>query len=186
MSTYRIQPMIGHRAKPYIRQLAALRTTVFREYQNDYNIDPEDGETYLSTYTDSPDSIAAIAFCGDNVIGYSVGFPLEHAQDDLSLLFSEHGYEPACIFYFCESALLKEFRRQGIGIRMLEEMERHVRKMGRFDYTAFCDLQSPEKNRFWQKRGYIRKPEIIREDSDHRSASPMMFRMKSLAWTDVR
>jgi GNAT superfamily N-acetyltransferase len=172
MITYRIQPLIGHQAKPYICELAALRATVF-------NTVPEDGESYLSAYTDSPDSIAAMTFCGDDIIGYSVGFPLECSIGDLSLLFSEHGYDPACVFYFCESALLKEFRGQGIGIRMLAEMERHVRKMGRFDYTAFCDdLQRPEKDRFWQKRGYIRKPELIRENK--------VFWMKSLAWTDLR
>jgi len=184
MKTYRIQPMIGHQSKPYIRELANLRITVF-------NTDTEDVETSLNTYTDSPDSIVATVFCEDDIIGYSVGFPLEHAKDNLSMLFSEHGYDPACIFYFWESALLKEFRGQGIGICLLEEMERHVRKMGRFDYTAFCDAQRPEKDRFWQKRGYIRKPEMIREKSgnaDDPSASPepMMFRMKSLAWSDLR
>jgi len=179
MKTYRIQPMIGHQAKPYLCNLANLRITVF-------NTDKDSG-TYLNTYTDSPDSIIVIAFCEDDLIGYSVGFPLECDQGDLSILFSKQGYDPACVFYFWESALLKEFRGQGIGIRMLEEMEQHVRKIGRFDYTAFYDAQRPDKDRFWQKRGYIRKPDMIRENLVHQSAmTPMVFRMKSLAWTDVR
>ncbi len=183
MISYRIQPMIGHQAKPYIPKLAELRLTVF-------NTAPEAGETYLNAYTDSPDSILVIVFCENDIIGYSVGFPLEHATDNLSVLFSEHGYDPACVFYFLESALLTKFRRQGIGIRLLEEMERHVRNMGRFDYTAFCDAQRPEKTRFWQKRGYIGKPDMLREQfgnaDESASPEPMVIWMKSLAWSDVR
>ncbi len=197
MSDMLIQPTIGHAVKPYINDLAKLRINVFREYPYLYDGSLEYEERYLKSYTDSAESLAVIVFHKDKIVGASTGVPLEQAMEEFQTPFIKNGYDPRRIFYFGESVLLKEFRGSGIGVRFFEEREKYADKLGRFDYTAFCAVERPDDHprkppkyipldRFWEKRGYRKHPEMKttfswRElDESEESPKPMVFWMKSL------
>lgn len=198
MSSLVIRPLTGPHVKQYIDDLAGLRIKVFREFPYLYDGNFEYEEKYLKTYTDSPESLVVVVFDGDQVVGASTGIPLEHETEEFKRPFLEQGYDPARIFYFGESVLLREYRGRGIGVRFFEEREAYARLLGRFDYTAFCAVErSPDHPRrpadyvpldaFWMRRGYTKRPEMVTTyswrdlDEAEESPKPMVFWIKPLS-----
>ena len=197
MSNIWIQPLTGAEVQRYINDLARLRIEIFRDFPYLYDGDLDYEMNYLQTYSNSPESLFVMAFAGDIVIGASTGVPMEYEEAVFKQPFFEQGYDPNKIFYFGESVLRKPYRGQGIGVRFFHEREAYAKKLGRFDYTAFCAVERPLNHprrpidyvpldQFWTKRGYQKHPELMTyyrwRDLDEAEESPklMVFWMKQL------
>lgn len=162
----------GGDVAPYLRDLARLRTEVFRDYPYLYEGSPDYESEYLKAYARSPRSVFVLALDGEAVVGASTGIPLLDDQDAFQAPFREQGYKLEEVFYFGESVLLKAYRGQGLGHRFFDEREAHARRLGGFRLTAFCaverasdDPRRPADYRpndvFWNKRGYRRQDDLF-------------------------
>ncbi len=162
----------GENVAPYLRDLARLRTEVFRDYPYLYEGSPGYESHYLKAYARSPRSVFVLALDGEAVVGASTGIPLLDDQPAFREPFREKGYELDEVFYFGESVLLRDYRGQGIGHRFFDEREAHARRLGGFRLTAFCAVERAEddprrpadyrpNDAFWNKRGYRRQDDLF-------------------------
>jgi GNAT superfamily N-acetyltransferase len=160
----RIQSFTGSTLNQYIPALATLRMKVFREYPYLYDGSLEYEQEYLQTYSKAPNAIVVIAFNGDHVIGASTGMPMEYETENVKQLWSDRGYNLKEIFYFGESVLLPEYRRQGIGVEFFHHREKWAASNG-YRLMTFCAVVRPENHplkpnnykpldTFWENRGF--------------------------------
>ncbi|MDH5325563.1 MAG: GNAT family N-acetyltransferase [Gammaproteobacteria bacterium] len=195
MKTPIVKVFSGSDVQRHLPEVARLRITVFREFPYLYDGDMEYEQKYLSTYTESPDSVIAIAFDEDKVIGASTAVPLQHEPQEVQQPFLDHQIDPVQVFYLGESVLLQEYRGQGIGVRFFEQREAHARRLGEFQWYAFCAVQRSSSHprcpqnyepldRFWNHRGYHKHPELHTTftwqdlDEDTQTPKPMTFWLK--------
>ncbi|UCH47723.1 MAG: GNAT family N-acetyltransferase [Betaproteobacteria bacterium] len=187
----------GKAAEPFIHELARLRIEVFREFPYLYDGSADYEQSYLRTYLNVPESVIAIAFDRDRVIGASTGVPMSVETDEVKRPFIESGYDPERVFYFGESVLERDYRGRGLGVRFFVEREAHARSLSRFRLTTFCAVQRlgdhPRRPRdyrpldeFWVKRGYEKHPELNTtftwrdHDESSQSPKPMVFWIKHI------
>ncbi|MBS7458686.1 GNAT family N-acetyltransferase [Coralloluteibacterium stylophorae] len=163
-----VRALTGEAVGPWLDDLARLRIAVFADFPYLYAGDVGYERRYLETYTRSPESLFVLALDGDRVVGASTGIPLADETEAFRTPFAARGIDPARVFYFGESVLLREWRGRGLGHRFFDEREGYARRLGRFDTTAFCavdraadDPRRPAGHRdndaFWRKRGYTRQ-----------------------------
>ncbi len=177
----------GNDLHHYIADLAQLRISIFREFPYLYDGDMDYETKYLGTYVKCPTAVIVVALDGEKVVGASTGMPLQHENPDFQRPFVENGYDVARVFYCAESVLHPVYRGRGLGVRFFEEREAHARELGGFDWFAFCAVERsadhPRRpvdyvplDRFWQKRGYTRHPELSTQfswkDLDENDQSP--------------
>jgi Acetyltransferase (GNAT) family. len=182
----------------YLDAVAHLRIEVFREFPYLYDGSMEYERNYLQTYVNSPDAVVVVAFADNQVVGASTGIPLRAEESSFQQPFIDAGYDPTKIFYCAESVLRRDFRGRGLGVRFFEEREAHARELGGFDYYAFCSVVRPVDHplrpagyepldRFWQKRGYRKHPELRAHyvwkdvDQPEQTSKALEFWLKSLA-----
>ncbi|RRV37417.1 GNAT family N-acetyltransferase [Pseudomonas sp. o96-267] len=193
-----IRLLRGAEIEPHIDDLARLRIQVFREfpYLYDGNLDYE--AEYLATYVRSVDSLCVLVRDEGRVVGASTALPLADETEEFQQPFIAAGWNPARIFYCAESVVLPAWRGRGLGVRFFVEREVHARKLGGFDWCAFCAVQRPVDHprrpadyqpldAFWARRGYRHHPELLTYyhwrdlDEAEESAKPMSFWLKELA-----
>ncbi|MDH1338006.1 GNAT family N-acetyltransferase [Ectopseudomonas oleovorans] len=193
-----IRLLRGAEIEPHIDDLARLRIQVFREfpYLYDGNLDYE--AEYLATYVRSADSLCVLVRDEGRVVGASTALPLADETEEFQQPFIAAGWNPARIFYCAESVVLPAWRGRGLGVRFFVEREVHARKLGGFDWCAFCAVQRPVDHprrpadyqpldAFWARRGYRHHPELRTYyhwrdlDEAEESAKPMSFWLKELA-----
>ena len=166
-----IEVIHGEAVTPYIADLARLRTTVFRAFPYLYEGSEDYEAAYLSTYAQSPESLFVLALDGGTIVGASTGVPMTDASDVFKAPFMQAGIDPARVFYFGESVLLAEYRGHGLGVRFFAEREAYARRLGRFDWCAFCAVERPEEHplrpagyapldAFWGRRGYVHRADL--------------------------
>jgi GNAT superfamily N-acetyltransferase len=197
MSELTIERVRGAGIEPYLAALAALRITVFRAYPYLYEGTLAYEEHYLRSYARDPLSVVVLARRGSDLVGASTAMPLIAHAEGLAPVLARAGYAPESLYYFGESVLEAKERGQGIGHRFFDEREAAAREHG-YVRTCFCAVERPDghparpaeyvpHDAFWQKRGYVRKPEIAatfawrdvgeRDESDKK----MVFWLKELA-----
>jgi GNAT superfamily N-acetyltransferase len=161
----------GEAVTPYIADLAWLRTEVFRAFPYLYEGSEDYEASYLATYAKSPESLFVLALDAEAIIGASTGVPMTDASDVFKAPFIDKGLDPAKVFYFGESVLLDSYRGRGLGVRFFEEREAYARRLGRFDWCAFCAVERPNDHplrpadyvpldEFWGKRGYRHRADL--------------------------
>ncbi|WP_291728585.1 GNAT family N-acetyltransferase [Bernardetia sp.] len=172
-----IQLFTGDAIQPYIRNLAALRMEVFREYPYLYDGDFDYEQVYLYSYIHAKHAAVVLAFDGSDVIGASTCIALDESDTFIQFPFLAKGYDVSKGVYFEESVLRKKYRKQGIGVCFFEEREKwaatYFKKKnvveGRF--TTFCGINRPKDHplrpktyanleAFWNHRGYIKQPNL--------------------------
>ena len=178
-------------------ELARLRIRVFREYPYLYEGSTAYEEKYLQIYANAPGGVMVLIRDGKSVVGASSGLPLVAETPNVIEPFVKGGYDPEQIFYYGESVLLPEYRRQGLGQRFFAEREAHVRELGRFDIACFCAVERPADHPrrpagyrplddLWNGQGFFRHPELRAtfswRDLDEAAESPksMVFWLKCL------
>lgn len=185
----------GEAVTPHIPDLARLRIAVFRAFPYLYEGSEDYEASYLSTYAQSPESLFVLAVDGGRIVGASTGVPMADETEAFKAPFVAQGFDPERIFYFGESVLLADYRGRGLGVRFFEEREAYARRLGRFDWCAFCAVERPADHPlrptdyvplddFWKKRGYAHHPELrttfswrdVGEEAD--TEKPMSFWLK--------
>jgi len=191
----RVERLSGAALKQYIPELARLRIEVFYDFPYLYAGDMEYEKKYLQTYIDCPESVIVIAFDDDKVVGASTAIPMKFETDELKKPFIEHNYNLDEVFYCSESVLNKNYRGFGIGVRFFEEREAHAQDLGGFKHITFCCVERPADHprrpadyvpldRFWNKRGYFKHPELRTTyswkdlDDAEETPKPMTFWLK--------
>ncbi|MEI6080091.1 MAG: GNAT family N-acetyltransferase [bacterium] len=138
-----------------------------------------------------------LAFSDNKIVGATTGIPLSRWDyDDITQnIFKNAGYDVSKIFCFGESVVLKEFRGKGLGKDFFKIRENYSQKLGDFNITTFCAVERPVDHhrkpadhllldRFWNKMGYIKHPELRSEfvwqdlDEKEESPKPMVFWLK--------
>ncbi len=161
----------GTAVTPHIADLARLRIEVFRAFPYLYEGSEDYEASYLATYAQSPESLFVLALDGERIVGASTGVPMTDASQVFRVPFVAAGIDPAKVFYFGESVLLSAYRGRGLGVRFFEEREAYARRLGRFDWCAFCAVERPQDHplrpaeyvpldEFWGKRGYERRADL--------------------------
>jgi GNAT superfamily N-acetyltransferase len=155
----------GREVEPYLPALAQLRIRVFREFPYLYEGTMAAEEQYLLSYRNSQDSLLVIAQDGESIVGVSTALPLTDHEKSVHLPFLENGYDLAEVFYYGESVLLPEYRKQGIGVAFFQERESFAKQLQRFKWAAFCGVVRSKDHplrptnyepldEFWKKRGF--------------------------------
>jgi GNAT superfamily N-acetyltransferase len=192
-----IQRFSGAELGSYLDAVAQLRIAVFRDFPYLYDGTMDYERRYLQTYLQCPQAVVVVAFAGAEVVGCSTAIPMAFEEAGFQRPFLENGHDPARIFYCAESVLRPEYRGQGIGVRFFEEREAHAAELGGFDWYAFCSVVRPANHplrppgyepldRFWQKRGYRKHPELSANyswkdiDQPHETAKALEFWLKSV------
>lgn len=171
VSNLSIRRFSGPDLNTHIESVARLRIEVFRDFPYLYDGNMEYERNYLQTYVRCPQAVVAVAFAGDEVVGASTAIPMQFEEAGFQQPFIDRGYDPARIFYCAESVLRSDYRGQGLGVRFFEEREAHARTLGNFDYYCFCAVVRAQDHplrpanyqpldKFWQKRGYSKHPEL--------------------------
>jgi len=189
-----IKVIYGEHIKACIPALAALRTTVFREFPYLYEGSDAYERSYLRTYTRSDQSVVVLALDNQKVIGAATGMPLSEETPEVKAPFIQKGLPLDEVFYFGESVLLKSYRGLGIGKTFMREREQHALQKG-YSITAFCGVVRPANhprapknyrplNSFWEKIGYHKQPDMITTfewkdlDENSPSSKEMVFWIK--------
>ena len=196
-ATLRLEVFSGPDIVPWLGDLARLRIEVFREYPYLYDGTLAYERRYLELYGRTPDSVAAVAFDGEEAVGASTGLPLDATEDAFQRPFLRAGLDVSKGFYCAESVLLPAWRGHGLYPAFFDARERHARSLGRFEYVCFCAVQRPSDHplrpsgyrpldAWWRGRGYQRRDdlrttfawkEVLESDE---SEKPMVFWMKKL------
>jgi GNAT superfamily N-acetyltransferase len=197
MTELRVETVTGGDVLHYLSALAVLRIEVFREWPYLYDGDVAYEERYLAPYASAPDTVVAIAWAGDELVGAATAMPLAAHSDEVAPPLVTAGFDPATVYYFGESVLRRAFRGRGLGHRFFDEREGFARARG-YRTAAFCAVDRPADHperpadyvpldRFWSKRGFVRRPDIVGSfawkdlDDDAETAKPMVFWVKDLA-----
>jgi GNAT superfamily N-acetyltransferase len=193
----RIRRLTGGTLRESVGELARLRIEVFREFPYLYDGDLDYEAHYLETYIRSRDSALVAVHHGENIVGASTALPLLDETPNVIEPFERHGFDPAEVFYFGESVLLRPYRGRGVGVVFFEEREAWARSLGRFSAACFCAVDRPADHprrptdyvpldAFWQRRGFQRiagmETRFEWKDLDEAVASPkrMLYWMKPL------
>ncbi|QRI65493.1 GNAT family N-acetyltransferase [Shinella sp. PSBB067] len=166
-----IEIVHGKAVAPHVGDLARLRIAVFHAFPYLYAGSEDYEAAYLQTYAQSPESLFVLALDGERIVGASTGVPMTDASEEFRAPFAAAGIDPATVFYFGESVLLPGYRGRGLGVRFFEEREAYARRLGRFDWCAFCAVERPKDHPlrpadyaplddFWGRRGYTRRADL--------------------------
>ncbi len=187
----------GERLLSAIDDLAKLRIEVFKEYPYLYEGDMSYERKYLKTYASEPDSVLIVAKDQDKFIGAITGIPLKKSFQELIDCYEKQNASLDEVYYLGEIVLQKEYRSQGIGVKLYEEFEWHVRFLPGFEKIAFCEVKREESHlqkppeyknldEFWEKRGYEKLPNRVAYfswkeiGSEEETKHPMVFFEKKI------
>ncbi len=194
----RIDRLSGPAILDRLDDLARLRIAVFRDYPYLYEGSMDYERRYLGAYAGSHAAVLVAAFDGECVVGASTAMPMAEAMQECIEPFARAGYDIGKVFYFGESVLLRPYRGQGVGVRFFDEREAAAKSHRGIDTAAFCAVERPADHplrpadyepldRFWQKRGYTRHPELVARfhwrdiGEDAETFKPLVFWLKRLA-----
>lgn len=168
--TVKLQTFQGTETIPFAAELARISNIVYKEYPYLYDVEDDD-QFYLTKFCHSPEAKICLAFDGTNIIGYAIGVPLEAYSQSFQRPFFDFKLDVKNFFYLGELALLPAYREQGIGKRMLLQIEELVKKEGK--YPQMCLVHIDESkilttrpanyislSTFWSQIGYEQCPNL--------------------------
>ena len=187
--------LTGQALADALEDVARLRMTVFRDWPYRYDGDEDYERDYLQAYL-SPGAVVVAALDGDRIVGAATGAPMADHAADFAAAFLDRPEDLSDIFYCAESALLPEYRGQGIGHAFFDAREDHARALGH-RFSAFCSVIRPDDHParpadyrpldpFWRKRGYAPLPGVIARfawkdiGQPEETDKPLQFWMKAL------
>ncbi|WP_378947952.1 GNAT family N-acetyltransferase [Paracoccus sp. R86501] len=162
--------LTGQALADALDDVARLRMAVFRDWPYVYDGDADYEREYLQAYL-SPGAVVVAALDGDRIVGAATGAPMADHAADFAAAFQNRPEDLGDIFYCAESALLPQYRGQGIGHAFFDAREEHARSLGH-RYSAFCSVIRPDDHParpadyrpldpFWRKRGYEPQPDVV-------------------------
>jgi len=171
MSDIKIVAFTGREIDAVIPKLADLRIEIFAEYPFLYEGSLEDEKQHIKKFFAMEDAIVVAAFDQDKIVGISTAYPFIYEKESFQKLFLKHQRAPQEYFIIGEVALQKQYRRLGIGKKILQEIEAYAQKLNSYKYFClYTFVRSPEDPRrpsdyypetiFWKNRGFVEHPEL--------------------------
>jgi GNAT superfamily N-acetyltransferase len=193
----RIERLTGIALTSAVPEIARLRMTVFRDWPYLYDGTLDYEQSYLATFSAAAGAVVVAAYAGHAMIGAATAAPLLGSAAEFAAPFRARGDDPANIFYFGESVLLRAYRGKGLGHAFFDHREAHARSFNRFTLAAFCAVQRPADHplqphdyvpldAFWRKRGFERADGLTTTfawkdvDQPNETVKPMQFWIKAL------
>lgn len=194
----RVERLTGSALTAAVPELARLRMTVFRDWPYLYDGTLDYEEDYLGTFSAAAGAAVVAAYDADAIIGAATAAPLLESAAEFAAPFLTRGDDPARIFYFGESVLLRTHRGKGLGHAFFDHREAHAHSFGRFTLAAFCAVQRPPDHplrppdyvpldAFWRKRGFEKADGLTTSfswkdvDQPDETAKIMQFWIKALS-----
>lgn len=197
MTDIHIRTFTGNAIRSYLPMIAKLRVDVFREYPYLKEPDLVQETQYLIRFSQHREAVAVLVFDNATLVGVSLGIPFSQEPAELQKPFLDKGLSPMDYFFFGDSALLKPYRRRGIGHHFFDIRETHVQQCKKYPFICFCvpkqnetDPQRPADylffDHFWRKRGYVPaslSAELLWKKLGETSSTPqeMLFWTKNLS-----
>lgn len=190
------QLLTGTAIADALDDLATLRLDIFPEYPYLYQGRREDELTYLATYAGAPDAGVILACDGLTVIGAATGMPL--IQEDAQMIdaFSGTTLPLNEVYYVGELLFCPAYRNCGLGRKLLDRLESHIRSLGRYHTLTCATVERPDDHplrprdyipitRFLARTGFVRLPGVTtsfmwREIDGVKRDQPMQFWIKDL------
>jgi GNAT superfamily N-acetyltransferase len=190
------QLLTGAAIADAVDDLATLRLEIFPEYPYLYQGRREDELAYLGSYAEAPDACVILARDGLTVIGAATGMPLVHEDAQMSDAYAGTAFPLGQVYYVGELLFRPDYRNCGLGRRLLDRLENHIRSLGGYRYLTCATVERPDDHplrpydyipitRFLARTGFVRLPgvttnftwcEIDGVKRDH----PMQFWSKEL------
>lgn len=126
-----------------LEDLAALRISVFREYPYLYAGRTEDELTYLRLYMETQDACVITVSDSGTVAGAATGIPLRYEHDGMVAPFTGSTYPLAELFYVGELLFYPAYRNLGLGVRLLNHIEKYVRHLEQYRYLTCATVVRP-------------------------------------------
>lgn len=155
----KIEVFHGPEIAPYIKDIASLCNSIYRDAPYLYNGEDADYNTYVESYTESNDTIICLAFDQQEIIGLALGMPMEQSRDLYKPTLIEHGFDLQTMYYFGEFGLRNGYQNRGIEISLYAHMEKTIRESGAFDKIAIWEIEG-SKNKFLSEFGFLLHPEL--------------------------
>jgi hypothetical protein len=122
----RIERLTGSALAAAVPELARLRMMVFRDWPYLYDGTLDYEQEYLATFSSATGAVLVAAYDAGAMVGAATAAPLLESAEEFAAPFRAHGDDPAQIFYFGESVLLKAHRGKSPGI-CSSTIARHMR-----------------------------------------------------------
>lgn len=197
MKTITEQLLTGTAIADVLDDLATLRLEIFQEYPYLYEGRREDELNYLGTYAKTPDACVITACDGSTVVGAATGMPLSHEDAQLRDAFAGITLPLDEVYYVGELLFRPVYRNSGLGRKMLDHMENHIRSLDSYRTLTCATVErsgeSPSRppdyipiRRFLTRTGFIQLPGVTahfmwREIDGVKRDHTMQFWSKELA-----
>ena len=187
----------GEEILPFLNEVAELRIKIFREWPYLYEGDFETEKNYLKVYANAEDSILVLAKDQDRIVGIAMGLPINESMEQVQRIFCEKQIPTDNCYYFADVILLKEYRKNKIGLKMIKDFESALTSLEDYEWIYFCEI-AREKNdpriplnyksldSFWDSLGYPIVPNWktymgwLDIGSDEKASHLMRFRRKQI------
>ncbi|MCT4634959.1 MAG: GNAT family N-acetyltransferase [Rickettsiales bacterium] len=109
-----LQSFTGEKAKKYLKQIANIRITMFKEFPYLYKGSLEYEEEYLNVYFNSKNSIILLVLDGDKVVGFSNSIPLKEEMEEVKAPFIKNKIDISKYLYVGEMMIKEKYRNKGL------------------------------------------------------------------------
>ncbi|MDD2900451.1 MAG: GNAT family N-acetyltransferase [Desulfuromonadaceae bacterium] len=190
------QLLTGTAIADALDDLATLRLDIFPEYPYLYQGRMADELIYLSTYAEAPDAGVILAYDGLTVIGAATGMPLIHEDARMFDAFARASFPLDEVYYVGELLLRPAYRNCGLGRKLLDLFESHIRSLGCYRRLTCATVERPDDHllrprdyipitRFLARTGFARLPGVTtsfmwRETDGVKRDHTMQFWIKDL------
>jgi GNAT superfamily N-acetyltransferase len=190
------QLLTGAAIADVLDSLATLRLAIFPEYPYLYQGRREDELTYLGTYAEAPDACVILAYDGHTVIGAATGMPIIHEDAQMLNAFAGASFSLNEVYYVGELLFRPAYRNCGLGQKLLDRLESHIRSLGRYRTLTCATVERPDDHplrplnyipitRFLARTGFDRLTGVAtsfmwRETDGVKRDHPMQFWIKEL------
>ena len=148
------QVLTGTAIANALDDLATLRLDIFPEYPYLYQGRKADELKYLSTYAEAPDACVILAYDGLAVIGAATGMPLIHEDAQMIDAFTGIPFPLDEVYYVGELLFRLGYRNYGLGQKLLDRLENHIRSLGRYCRLTCATVERPDDH-FLRPSDYI-------------------------------
>lgn len=164
--------LTGKVISSHLDELASLRLDIFREYPYLYLGKREDELAYLTSYAEKPGACIILVKKQEIVIGAATGMPLQCEGEALCAPFSATSHQLDTIYYIGELLFRPAYRNLGLGQRLLNQMENHIRSLGNFRQVTCATVERPADHplrpaddipisRFLARTGFTKLPGVV-------------------------
>ncbi|OGU13446.1 MAG: hypothetical protein A2076_17530 [Geobacteraceae bacterium GWC2_53_11] len=190
------QLLTGAAIADAVNDLATLRLEIFPEYPYLYQGRREDELAYLVCYAEAPDACVILASDGLTVIGAATGMPLVHEDAQMCEAFAATAFPLNEVYYVGELLFRPAYRNSGLGRKLLDQLESHIRSLGSYRHLTCATVERPDDHplrprdytpitRFLARTGFVRLSGVTthfiwRETDGVKRDHPMQFWSKEL------